>query len=485
MSLKKLITESTDEEIILHFLKEKISGTEWENKVFLVGGAVRDEIMGKSAKDLDFVINGDINSGIDFSTWLSKELGIFKLNSNPVIYPKFGTAKLSLLNNKLDLPDIELEFVAPRIEKYTSGSRNPEVSGGELIDDVMRRDLTINSLMKNISNDEIIDLTGNGISDIKNGIIRTPNDSDITFKDDPLRMLRAIRFTVKYGFDISKELLQSIQKNAELINTISNERIKDELNKIITSPKPDKGIRLLKISGLLKHIIGEFDDAIGMRQNVHHTEDVFKHSMSVLKNTPPELNTRLIALFHDIGKVLTKTVSPEGSVHFYGHEMESANIVKDVMRRLKYPNKLIDSVSNGVEHHMKLKHGGDDATKLSDKSLRKFLNAVGDNLESILDVIHADNIAHSDESAMKNQIDIVRNRISKLDKQIDKKHLKLPINGKDLIQMGFKPSPLMGKVLTAIEDAWYDNPEITRDEAISIAKQFKLDDNINEIRKLL
>lgn len=485
MGLKKLIMEGTEEDQILEFLKNIIRGSEWENKLFLAGGAVRDEIMGKSIKDLDFVVNGGLNAGIDFSIWLANKLGIYKEESNPVIFPRFGTSKLSLNGNKSGLLNMDLEFVAPRKEQYTTGSRKPEVTGGELIDDVYRRDLTINSLLKNISTGEVMDLSGKGMSDIKDGVIRTTSDPEIIFKDDPLRMLRAVRFAVKYNFKFAPEVLKSIKKNAEWINSISHERISEELNKILVSQDPSKGIRLLKITGLLQYVIEEFNEAIGMKQNAFHTQDVFKHSMDVLSKTPPDLKTRLIALFHDIGKVLTKTVSPEGSVHFYGHEKASEGMVKTIMTRLKYPNELIDAVADGVKHHMALKHGGDDASNLSDKSLRKFVAAVGENLENILDVIHADNISHSEHGAMPNQINIVRNRIENLNNQLNKSNLKLPINGNDLIKLGMKPGHIFKEILDAVQDAWYENPNITRDEAMEIVNRFRVKDDINEMKRIM
>lgn len=485
MKIRNIILESTNEETVMEFLKDTISGTEWENKVFLAGGAVRDEIMGKTAKDLDFVVLGDLNSGINFSIWLSNKLGNFKQDSNPVIFPRFGTSKLSLNNNKLGLPPIELEFVAPRKETYTSGSRKPDVSDGELIDDVLRRDLTINSLLKNVSTGEVLDLTGKGIEDIKNGVIRTTSDSSIIFKDDPLRMLRAIRFAVKYDFNMDTNVIKSIRKYASLIDTISKERISDELNKILLSPNPSKGIRLLKITTLLSYIIEEFNDAVGMKQNIHHKDDVFKHSMDVLSKTPNDLKTRLTALFHDIGKVLTKTVSPEGSVHFYGHEKAGEEMVKKIMSRLRYPNDLIDAVAVGVKNHMALKHGGDDASGLSDKSIRKFVSAVGENLESILDVIHADNISHSETSSMPNQINIVRQRINALNSNLDKSNLKLPIDGNDLLKAGLKPGKIFKEILNAVQEAWYENPNLTREEAMQIVNTFKTNSQIEEIKNLI
>ena len=222
-----------------------------------------------------------------------------------------------------------------------------------------------------------------------------------------------------------------------------------------------------------------------MIQNIHHKEDVFKHTMSVLSRTPPDLKTRLMALFHDIGKVLTRTVTPDGSLHFFGHEKASEDMVRNIMTRLKYPGDLIDAVAKGVSHHMSLKHGADDASQLSDKSLRKFSAAVGDNLTNILDLIHADNISHADESAMPNQIELVRQRIERLNTQIDNSNNKLPINGDDLIKMGLKPSVMFKEILNAVQDAWYENPNITREEALDIANRIKLQSNISEIKNLM
>jgi poly(A) polymerase len=469
----------TQEEKILGIVKKTIQGTEWENRINLVGGAVRDQIMGSPVDDLDFVVEGNISAGLDFAIWLCKKWGVYKEGSNPVIFPNYGTANMHY-------QDVKLEFVAPRKEKYTEGSRNPVVSDGVLMDDAMRRDLTINSLMRNISTNQIVDLTGKGLSDIKQGIIRTPSDPKIIFKDDPLRMLRVIRFAVKYNFKFGEGMLENIKKYAKWIDTISKERVRDELNKILITKNPSEGIKLLKDSGLLKYVIEEFNDAIGMGQNQYHTEDVFGHSMSVLANTPGDLKTRLIALFHDIGKVLTRTVEADGAVHFYRHEEMSEKMVRQIMARLKYPNELIDAVAMGVREHMSLKSGKDDASQLSDKTLRKFAARVGDNLEHILDVIHADNISHADESAMKNQIGIVRKRLESLNTQVNTTTGKPPINGDDVKKiLGVKESPMIGKILNTVKEAWFENPGMTYDEAAEIVKNFELNNQINEIKRIM
>jgi putative nucleotidyltransferase with HDIG domain len=468
----------TQEEQILNLLQSIIKGSEWENKVFLVGGAVRDQIMGKPPKDLDFVVQGNISAGIDFSIWLAQRLKVYKEGSNPVIYPTFGTSKLSYNS-------INMEFVAPRKEQYTAGSRKPQVSGGVLMDDSLRRDLTINSLMRNVSTNEVLDLTGKGLNDIKQGIIRTPSEPDVIFKEDSLRMLRAIRFTVKYGFKISEDILESITKNSDWINNISQERIQDELNKILVTNKPVEGIELLRTTGLLKHIIPELDQMAGLMQNRHHKEDAYQHTLSVLRNTPPNLISRLMGLFHDIGKVTTKSVTPEGEVHFIDHEKIGEQITKNIMTRLKYPNDIINTVALGVKSHMSLKHGTDDASKLSDKTLRKFSVASGGNLSSFLDLIHADNMSHSETSSMPNQVNFIKQRIEKLNAPTVKSDIKLPIDGNDVIGMGVKQGPLVGKIMDAVQDAWYENPDLTREEALKIVNDMKLKNEINEIRRIM
>jgi poly(A) polymerase len=453
------------------FLREQIKGTEWEGKVFLVGGFVRDELLGKEPKDADIVV-GKYQGGVEFTTWLGRKLGIYKESTNPVIYPTFGTANLRLdgvVWNNIDFTGESVDAVMFRKEQYHDpNSRKPTVQYTDKIEiDASRRDLTFNALYKDVSTGNIIDPTGTGMADLRNGIIRTPIDPTIIYTDDALRMFRAVRFATQLGFKLAPEVIEGIKANLHRLGNTSKERIRDELNKILVSKDPTRGIRLLKDTGLLPYVSQELQQAIGMTQNVHHVHDVFDHTLEVLKSTKPELVQRLMALFHDIGKTVTRSETPTG-VHFYGHEDAGAEIVDRVLRDLKYPTDIVNAVKAGVANHMRLKHGGDDAVKLSDKSLRKFKIELGANLESLLDVIHADNIAHADASAMPNQIEKVRQRLKTLDVQVTKP--VLPINGNDLQAMGVPKGPQIGKILAAITDAWFENPNITRDEAIAIAK---------------
>lgn len=473
--MKKLLQIINENEANAAFklIQKNIKNTSWDHKIFAAGGYVRDEILKTPSKDLDIIVN-DTDGGIKFATWLAKKLKIYKPNSNPVIFKTFGTAKLTLKNIKFlgyDLSNFDIEFVMPRGEKYTKGSRKPEVYKTTLKQDALRRDLTVNSLFKNLSNNEILDLTGKGIDDLKNGIARTPLDNpDETFSDDPLRMLRLIRFSVKYNWKLPRFMLMALKKNAKKITYISEERIQDELNKILLTNYPDKGIRLLQWTGLSKYIMPELDNLVGLTQNKYHKDDAFKHTLQVLKNVPPNLINRLGALFHDIGKFKTKTVTND-TIQFLKHEKVGAEIAENILRRLKYPLEIINAVKKSVENHMRLKAGGDDGNQITDKVLRRLKRDIGPFLEHLLDIMHADNISHSDEHSMPNQIPNIRKRLDKMIDDIGKsQHIKLPINGNDILKLGVKPGPKIKEMLGYVEDAYLENPNLSREEALQILK---------------
>jgi len=529
--IKQLIKEGVKEKALEDFISKTIRGTEWQGKVFIAGGYVRDEFMGKDPKDLDLLVNSP-NGGIEFAKWITRKVGAYRGGpesnlgpapepppershgsmggedpevvaaqerkddmeysvwrkkqdawekaaaeveqksggSNPVIFPRFGTAKFNLrgvVHNGIDLSDMDIESVMPRKEQYTAGSRKPTVTGGELKDDVERRDFTVNSLLKDLSTGEIIDLTGMGKADIQSGIIRTPLNPDKIFTDDPLRMLRAIRFAVKYNWILPLFMMRGLKKNASQLPNISQERIRDELNKMLVTGHPSKAIKLMKVTGLLSFVIPELLPAVKMMQNKHHTKTVFGHTLDVVSKTQPILIQRLMGVFHDIGKTVTKSITPTG-VHFYEHELKGSRIVDDVMTRLKYPRELIDAVKLGVKNHMRLKQAGDTAINISDKALRKFQIEMGEQLENILNLIHADNTSHADTSSMPNQIFNIRNRLENL--KLTVKTPRLPLNGNDLKEMGIPPGPIYKKLLELVTDKWFENPNISKEEAIQIIK---------------
>ena len=452
--------EGAKENAALDYLKNLIKKSPYEGKVFLAGGAVRDELMGIDAKDLDFVINMK-NGGIKFANWATKKMKNHKRGSNPVTFERFGTAKFNLVgieHNGFKLDDIDVECVMPRTEEYEDGSRKPKVGSGTLEDDVERRDFTTNSLLKNLSTGEILDLTGMGKSDIKKGIIRTPLDPDIIFSEDPLRMLRAVRFTMKYDWDLPLFMIRSMKSNASKLKQISVERVQEELNKMLMTDSPDRAIKLLQVTGLSRYVFPELDRLIKLEQNKYHKEDAMEHTLSVVKGTPKKLTTRLMALFHDIGKEATKEVI-DNEIHFYNHEKIGAEMTEKILKRLKYPNDIVDAVVLGVRNHMKLKHGGPDSFGASDKTLRKFKVNMGEHLEDILNLIHADNIAHESGFDMPNQIEAIRKRLDSLG--VPQGKLKLPINGDDIKKkLKLKPGPVIGDLLRIVLDEYMENPKV-------------------------
>ena len=453
--------EGAKENAALDFLKQLIKKSPYEGKVFLAGGAVRDELMGIDAKDLDFVINLE-DGGAKFAEWATKKIGNYKRGSNPVTYETYGTAKFNLSgveHRGFKLDDIDIDCVMPRTEEYEEGSRKPKVFSGSLKDDVARRDFTTNSLLKNLSTGEILDFTGMGKQDIKDGIVRTPLDPDVIFSEDPLRMLRAVRFTMKYNWKLPLFMIKALKNNASKLKQISVERVQEELNKMLMTDSPDRAIKLLQITGLSKYVFPELDKLIRLEQNKYHKEDAMQHTLTVVKGTPKNLVTRLMALFHDIGKEATKEVIGK-EIHFYKHEQIGAEMAETILKRLKYPNHIVDAVVKGVANHMKLKHGGADSFGASDKTLRKFKVNMGDHLEDILNLIHADNIAHEAGFDMPNQIEAIRKRLDSLG--IPQGKLKLPIDGDDIKKkLKLKPGPIFGDLLRIVFDEYMENPKVT------------------------
>lgn len=522
---EQLLMEVTLEEASLEFLKKMVQGGPFRERVYLAGGAVRDMELGKKPKDLDVSVVGDgLRGGLNFTIWLAKQMGNYKgpstppptfpkhiaiddygrpetkvdergnslppttseekrqesaakvyddyyaSFSNPVIFPKFGTAKVNLIgvHNGIQLDGMQIEAVAARKEVYTEGSRKPKVYPGTLEDDVFRRDFCANSLMLDLTTNQILDLTGKGRADIKAGILRTPLDPAVTFKDDPLRMMRAIRFMVQKGWQIDPATEQGIKEKADWITTISSERVQDELRKMLVTGNPDAAIRKLQELGILRHILPEIDRLKGLVQNKYHNKDAFEHTLDVLRRTNPDEEERLMGLFHDIGKFATRSETPDG-VHFFGHEDVGSKEVEIRMRALKYPLELIRAVVMGVKEHMYFKQYGDDPVKLSDKSLRKFAMRVGKDVEKVLNLIHADNLSHAPGSELPNQIAAIRQHLGKL--EIKSEQPTLPINGDDILAMGVPRGKKIGQILSAVTEAWFENPNISREEAIAIVRR--------------
>jgi putative nucleotidyltransferase with HDIG domain len=478
------VMESINEDIImevtqdqanaaLDFLKQMVRKGPFKGNVYLAGGAVRDMIRGETPKDLDVVVtNNGEEGGMKFAAWMAQQMGTYKAGSNPVLFPTFGTANVFLSgeHNGVNLNGMDLQAVFARKEVYTPGSRKPQVFPGTIEDDAFRRDFTVNSLMLDLTTDKILDITGRGKADISAGIIQTTSNPDEIFGQDALRMFRAIRFATKYKWKIDTKTWEGIKNNLDNLGNTSMERVRDELNKILLTDDPAYGMRLLKDSGLLPHISPELQQAIGMGQNKYHKHCVWLHSLEVLKETKPNLINRLMALFHDIGKINTKTVV-DGEIHFYQHEHIGSDMTREILANLKYPNEIIDAVCLGIKNHMRLKHSGEHGEMVTDKTLRKFTMDLGDHLESLLDVMAADNAAHEGNHTSPGQIPGIINRINALKGSIPKKTDKLPVTGDDLKLLGLRQGPLYKKLLDLVRDKQLEYPSTTKEEYLELIKQ--------------
>ena len=440
-----------------------IIDTKYENKVYIAGGWCRDKVIGRPNKDIDFVVELP-GGGIFFALWLTKKLGVYKKDSNPIIYGRFGTACFRVF-------DIEFESVMARKEAYEPGSRKPRVEFGTLLEDVYRRDFTINSLLFNISTGQMLDLTRQGLSDIIDKVIKTPINPDITFKEDPLRMLRAVRFACVLGFDIDNTSLKAIARNSNSLQTISYERINAELTKILTSEYPAFGIKILVETQLMKYIIPEIYPTVGLSQNKYHTKDVFGHTLDVVNSTPPTILHRMSALLHDIGKPKTMKPKPRNQGNsFINHQTVGAYMSEKILSKLKYSNDFIEDVCFIVKNHMRTKDYGPEAKKASDKTIRKLIADSGKRLSPLLEVCHADNVSHGPHS-MPLQAQSIVNRIKEIEDR--KEPIKIPVTGNDVMEVfELNPGPEVGKVLDKAKDLFLEGPNIDKSNLISKLKDF-------------
>lgn len=479
-----MLNEGLKENTLITLLKSVVRGTEYEGKVFIAGGYVRDEILGKKSKDIDLVINLT-DGGIKFAKYLAEKLGIYKEGSNPVVYERFGTAKVSfdgVTHNDVDLTGLDVECVAPRQEKYNSDSRNPVTTAGTLKQDVERRDFTVNSLLKNLSTDEVEDLTGLGVEDIKAGILRTPLDPEVIFSDDPLRMLRAVRFAVKYGWQFAPGLEQALTQNAHRMSIISKERVRDELEKMLISPDPKRAIQIMMDTGLIEHIHPKLADAlrqsVGMTQNRYHKYDVYGHILEVVANSSPGVPERLAALLHDIGKPATRKphAKNDGEYSFIGHEDDSMKLATEILTDLKFPTATIDHVVSAVGAHMSMKTPKD----ATDKSVRKWVRGVVGShaaeaaakvLDTAIDLLRADAMGHQHTGEDPGDTSFLKQRIAAMGASEPKQMKQDLVTGTDLMAaFNLQPGPKLKEMKNFVQDLIDGDPSISKEAAMQAVK---------------
>ena len=418
-------------------------------EAYVVGGYVRDYYLRRPSSDIDVVVVG---SGIAVAEELGKMLG-----AKVVVYKTYGTAMLRWR-------DAEVEFVGARKESYTPESRNPHVEPGTLEDDQRRRDFTINAMAWSVNGKnfgELVDPFG-GMEDIEDCIIRTPCEPDTTFSDDPLRMMRAVRFASQLGFDIDDETFDGICRQAERIKIISKERIIVELNKILASPVPSIGLTLMHTSGLLKYVLPELERMSGIeRRGKHAHKDNFEHTMKVLDNLAKRSDNlwlRWAALLHDIGKPTTKNYEPQHGWTFHQHEVVGSKMIPQLFRRLKLPmNEPMRFVQKMVFLHMRPIVLSEDL--VTDSAVRRLLFEAGDDIEELMTLCEADITSGIDAKVQRymRNFELVRTKLKDLEERDRIRNFQPPITG-DIIMKTYNlpPCSAIGEIKEVIKNAILD-----------------------------
>jgi poly(A) polymerase len=436
-------------------------------KAYVVGGFVRDIFLHRDSKDVDFTVVGD---GISFATAVADKLGE---SSNVTIFKNFGTAMIKS-------GDWDIEFVGARKESYQLESRKPVVTNGSFEDDLSRRDLTINALAISLNYEDygqLIDLFG-GIHDLNHGTIKTPLAPGITFSDDPLRMMRAIRFATQLNFKIDDETLQGIKDNAHRIEIVSMERISDELNKIILTKKPSLGFGLLFDTGLLQLVFPELAllQGVETKNGLSH-KDNFYHTIQVLDNLCLESDDiwlRWAALLHDIAKPATKRFYPNEGWTFHGHEDKGSRMVKGIFRHLRLPlNEKMKFVEKMVQLHLRPIVLSQEI--VTDSAVRRLIFDAGDDIDSLMALCRADMTTKNEFKLQKfkQNLKVVEDKIRDVEERDLIRNWQPPIDGIQIMEIfGIGAGKEIGVLKNALREAILDGQiKNDYDEALNFILQ--------------
>ncbi|MBE0571948.1 MAG: HD domain-containing protein [Ignavibacteriaceae bacterium] len=418
-------------------------------EVYVVGGFIRDLILKKEVEDIDFLIVGDV---MKFAQTFAASLGI----NDIVVFKTFGTAHFNHQG-------LNLEFVAARKESYKKSSRKPLVSEGTFFDDISRRDFTINTLAVSLSKEnfgEVIDHF-NGAEDIENKLIRTPLDPKITFDDDPLRILRAFRFASQLNFNVDESIMNAAEEFRDRLEIVSQERKTDEFLKILKSPKPSIGLKLLQTTKVMEVVFPEISQMIGVEQREeYHHKDVFYHTLEVVDNISRKTDNvwlKFAALVHDIAKPRTKKFVEGTGWTFHGHEELGARMMKSIFRRMKLPLSQLDYMEKLIRLHLRpIALVSDHVT---DSAIRRLIVTADEDLEDLIILCRADITSKNPEKVDRylNNYEIVIKKVLEVKEKDKLRAFQSPVSGEVIMQVcNLKPSKKVGEIKTAIEEAILD-----------------------------
>jgi poly(A) polymerase len=424
-----------------------------EVETYLVGGFVRDRLLGGAqGKDIDLV-----TVGMDPMPLLAAVASSFGWHP-PERFERFGTAQIRG-------GTWIVEGVRARAERYDPESRNPDVRPGTLVEDVRRRDFTVNALCQSLDG-VVVDITGQGLTDLVDGILRTPLDPAETFAEDPLRMYRAARFVARLGFTLAPGTIEAMRAQASRTSILSIERVSDEIRRLLVAPYPSAGIAVLRDGGLLERILPELVAGVGIEQGGYHTHDVYGHTLATVDAAPADLVTRTAALLHDIAKPPTHLIAPNGRHTFYDHPQIGAEMAREILTRWRFSNDEIDDVSHLVRLHLRpIQY---ERESFGDAAVRRLIRDAGPLRDRMLDLARADTAASAYPTL--EELDELGERMGRLDAGGAVSAMADPLSGEELMALaGRGPGRWVGRAKAAIREAVIEGMIPPGDHALALA----------------
>jgi poly(A) polymerase len=416
---------------------------------YVVGGYVRDIMLGREGKDTDIVVMG---SGVEFAKIVAKDFG----RTNLVLFENFGTAMLPLEDRKL-------EFVGARKESYRKDSRKPHVETGTLLEDLSRRDFTVNAMAASLNEGTFGEITDpfDCERDLMEKILRTPLDPEVTFDDDPLRIMRAMRFASQLEFSIEPDVLKAAEHMAQRLAIVSQERISDEFLKIMSSPRPSIGLQLMYDSGVMQVVFPEVAQMAGVDQlKEYHHKDVFKHTLQVVDKVAAESDNcwlRMTALLHDVGKPKTKAFKPEIGWTFHGHEDLGARMAKRIFRRMRFPLEHLPYIEKLIRLHLRPQALVDDG--VTDSAVRRLMFETGNDIDDLMLLCRADITSKNQKLVEKvsRNYDLVIAKMVEVEEKDRIRNWQPPLRGEEIMSVcGLTEGPMVGVLKDKITDAILD-----------------------------